>query len=55
MPQQRKASAEGAKAEFCFEVSWRRPEKSVPPPELLQRVSAHYPVISFELTSDNGR
>jgi putative Mg2+ transporter-C (MgtC) family protein len=44
-----------AKAEFCFEVSWRLPEQSTPPPNLLQRVSEHYPVISFELTSENGR
>jgi putative Mg2+ transporter-C (MgtC) family protein len=52
---QRRASPDPAKAEFCFEVSWRRPEKSIPPFELLQRVSEKYPVISFELTSENGR
>jgi putative Mg2+ transporter-C (MgtC) family protein len=52
---QRKASLDPAKAEFCFEVSWRLPEQSVPPLELLRRVSEHYPVISFELTSENGR
>ena len=52
---QRRASPDPAKAEFCFEVSWRRPEKSFPPVEVLQRVSERYPVISFELTSENGR
>jgi putative Mg2+ transporter-C (MgtC) family protein len=52
---QRQASLDPAKAEFCFEVSWRLPEQSMPPLELLQRVSEHYPVMSFELTSENGR
>ena len=52
---ERRTSLDPAKAEFCFEVSWRRPEKSIPPFELLQRVSEHYPVMSFELTSENGR
>jgi putative Mg2+ transporter-C (MgtC) family protein len=51
----RTAGPDPAKAEFCFEVSWRLPEQSIPPHELLQRVSEHYPVISFELTSENGR
>jgi putative Mg2+ transporter-C (MgtC) family protein len=52
---QRKPSPDPAKVEFCFEVSWRRPEQSTPPLELLQRVSERYPVMSFELTSENGR
>jgi putative Mg2+ transporter-C (MgtC) family protein len=52
---ERKASPDPAKAEFCFEISWRRPERSTPPPDLLQRVSEHYPVTSFALTSENGR
>jgi len=51
----RTAGADPAKAEFCFEVSWRLPERSKPPLDLLQRVSEQYPVISFELTSENGR
>ncbi len=51
----RRASPDQAKSEFSFEVSWRRPEQSVPPPELLQRVSDHYAVMSFELTSENDR
>jgi putative Mg2+ transporter-C (MgtC) family protein len=52
---QRKASLDPIKAEFCFEVSWRLPEQSVPPPELLRCVGEHYAVISFELTSENAR
>ena len=52
---ERKASPYPAKADFRFEVSWRRPEQSTPPLELLQRVSERYPVMSFELISENGR
>ncbi len=52
---QRKPTLDPAKSEFCFEVSWRRPEQSVPPLDLLQRVSERYAVTSFELTSENGR
>jgi putative Mg2+ transporter-C (MgtC) family protein len=51
----RTAGPDPTKAEFCFEVSWRRPEQSTPPLDLLQRVSERYPVMSFELTSENGR
>jgi putative Mg2+ transporter-C (MgtC) family protein len=51
----RTASPDPAKTEFCFDVSWRLPEQSTPPLDLLQRVSERYPVISFELTSENGR
>jgi putative Mg2+ transporter-C (MgtC) family protein len=43
------------KAEFYFEISWRRPEQSTPPLELLTLVGERYPVMSFELTSENGR
>jgi putative Mg2+ transporter-C (MgtC) family protein len=51
----RTASLNPAKAEFFFEVLWRRPEQSTPPLDLLQRISEHYAVTSFELTSENGR
>jgi putative Mg2+ transporter-C (MgtC) family protein len=52
---ERRAGPDPAKAEFRFEVSWRRPEQSTPPLELLQRISERYAVRSFELTSENGR
>jgi putative Mg2+ transporter-C (MgtC) family protein len=52
---ERKESPEPGKSEFCFEVSWHRPERVGPPLELLQRVSDRYPVKSFVLTSENGR
>lgn len=52
---ERLASSDPAKAQFRFELSWRRPEQSGPPLELLQRIGELYPVVSFELTSENGR
>jgi putative Mg2+ transporter-C (MgtC) family protein len=42
-------------AEYAFEVSWRRPEQSDPPLDLLRAVSARYPITLFELTSENSR
>jgi putative Mg2+ transporter-C (MgtC) family protein len=51
----RSASLDPEKAEFFFEVSWRRPEQSAPPLDLLSRVTERYPINSFELTSENGR
>jgi putative Mg2+ transporter-C (MgtC) family protein len=44
-------SPDPEKAEFCFEVSWRRPEQSAPPLDLLSRVTERYPINSFELTT----
>ena len=52
---QEKLGIEPGKAEFCFEISWRRPEQSTPPLELLTLVGERYQVTSFELTSENGR
>jgi putative Mg2+ transporter-C (MgtC) family protein len=52
----RQSSSPGLeKAEYCFEVSWRRPERSGPPLDLLRAVNERYPITSFELTSENGR
>jgi len=51
---QRRLNADPEKADFCFEVSWRQPERSTPPLHLLTVVSERYPVNSFELTSENG-
>jgi putative Mg2+ transporter-C (MgtC) family protein len=51
----RRASLDPEKAEFCFEISWKRPEQDVPPLDLLTRMSERYPINSFELTSENGR
>jgi putative Mg2+ transporter-C (MgtC) family protein len=47
----RSSSPDPEKAEFCFEVSWRRPEQSAPPLDLLSLVTERYPINSFELAS----
>jgi putative Mg2+ transporter-C (MgtC) family protein len=52
---QQRTGLDPEKAEFCFEISWKRPEQSIPPLDLLTVLSERYPVISFELTSENGR
>ena len=52
---QQKSRPEPGKEEFSFEISWRRPEKATSPLDLLTLVGERYPVIYFELTSENGR
>jgi putative Mg2+ transporter-C (MgtC) family protein len=47
-------SHDPGKAEYSFEVSRRRPERSGPPLDLLRVVSERYPIAVFELTSENG-
>ena len=44
-----------SKADYAFELSWRRPERTMPPLELLQALEHHFTVKSFELTTDNSR
>jgi putative Mg2+ transporter-C (MgtC) family protein len=44
-----------ATPEYSFEVSWRQPELSGPPLDLLRVVSGRYLVTLFELTTENGR
>ncbi|MGH8319424.1 MAG: MgtC/SapB family protein [Steroidobacteraceae bacterium] len=39
--------------QLCFEISWRQAEAAGPPAELIELLNGHYPVLSFELTSDN--
>jgi len=36
-----------------FQISWRRPEVAGPPFDVLNLVNEHYPVVSFELTSED--
>lgn len=41
------------KVRFWFEISWRQTEAAGPPTELIELLSGNYPLVSFELTSDN--
>ena len=46
---------ETQKAEYVFEISWRRPERAAPPVEFLVALGSRFAIKSFELTTDNGR
>lgn len=43
------------KAEYVFELTWRRPEHAIAPLDLLRSLDERFEVASFELTTDNGR
>jgi putative Mg2+ transporter-C (MgtC) family protein len=44
---------EGRRLCVCFELAWRQAEAAGPPLDLIELLSRHYEVVSFELTSDN--
>lgn len=43
------------KADYAFELAWRRPERATPPIDLLMALDRCLEIKSFELTTDNGR
>lgn len=43
------------KADYVFELSWRKPEDRAPSPDLLTQIDRQFQIKSFELTTDNGR
>jgi putative Mg2+ transporter-C (MgtC) family protein len=43
------------KADYVFELGWRRPERAEPPVDLLAALDGRFDVRCFELTTDNGR
>lgn len=53
--QERKLDLESQKADYTFELGWRRPEQATPPVEFLAALENRFSVKSFELTTDNGR
>jgi putative Mg2+ transporter-C (MgtC) family protein len=53
--QQQRQIAGSGRAEYVFELSWRRPERAAPPVDLISLISRNYVVTSFELTTENGR
>ena len=52
---QQRRRADSDRAEYVFELTWRRPEQAVAPVELLWSLDERFEVTSFELTTDNGR
>lgn len=53
--QDRRISADTQKADFTFELSWRRPERAAFPSDILKAVESRFQIKSFELTTENGR
>jgi putative Mg2+ transporter-C (MgtC) family protein len=53
--QEQRRGADAEKAEYVFELAWRRPEHAIPPLELLRSLDERFEVTSFQLTTDNGR
>jgi putative Mg2+ transporter-C (MgtC) family protein len=53
--QRQRRIAGSDRAEYSFEISWKRPERTTPPVDLLELIDRHYDVLSFELTTENGR
>jgi putative Mg2+ transporter-C (MgtC) family protein len=43
------------KADYTFELKWKRPERATPPHDLLAALDGRYEITTFELTTDNGR
>jgi putative Mg2+ transporter-C (MgtC) family protein len=52
LQKRRPASGE---ADYVFELSWRRPEQSRPPVDVLRLIEKQYTVTSFEVTTENAR
>lgn len=53
--QEQRRNDGSAKADYVFEVSWRRPEATCPPVDLLRFLEKHFVVRSFEVTTENGK
>lgn len=53
--QKQKRRLDSDQVDYSFELSWKRPELSSLPVELLQTIDGHFPIRSFELTTNNAR
>jgi putative Mg2+ transporter-C (MgtC) family protein len=53
--QEQKLTSDAGKADYVFELGWRRPERMAPPLDLLAALERRFQIKSFELTTDNGR
>jgi putative Mg2+ transporter-C (MgtC) family protein len=53
--QEQRRTLDPATAEYTFEVSWQRSERSAPPLDLLRLVDQHFSVKSFELTTESSK
>jgi putative Mg2+ transporter-C (MgtC) family protein len=53
--QERKLDPESQKADYSFELGWRRPERAAPPIDFVAALESRFRVKLFVLTTDNGR
>jgi putative Mg2+ transporter-C (MgtC) family protein len=53
--QERRFDAGSDKADYVFELAWRRPEHAMPPFDALSALEGRFEIKSFVLTTDNGR
>jgi putative Mg2+ transporter-C (MgtC) family protein len=53
--QERRFDESANRADYIFELAWRRPERATPPFEALKVLEERFEIKSFELTTDNGR
>jgi len=53
--QEHRRGTDKAKADYVFELAWRRPEHETPPCDLLKALNDRFEIKSFQLTTDNGR
>jgi putative Mg2+ transporter-C (MgtC) family protein len=49
------AGWEQSKADYAFELKWKRPERATPPRDMLAALDGRYEIKAFELTTENGR
>jgi putative Mg2+ transporter-C (MgtC) family protein len=54
--QEQRLTPDAQKADYMFELAWRRPEEQTAPPlDLLAALERRFQIKSFELTTENGR
>lgn len=53
--QEQQLAPDAQKADYMFELAWRRPECATPPLDLLATLERRFQIKSFELTTENGR
>jgi putative Mg2+ transporter-C (MgtC) family protein len=53
--QQQALSPDGRKADYAFELRWKRPERAAPPHEFLAALDGRFEIKGCELTTENGR
>jgi putative Mg2+ transporter-C (MgtC) family protein len=53
--QEHKPAPGSHKANYAFELAWRRPERASPPLEPLEALDSRFEIKAVELTTDNAR